>query len=471
MTAPVILWFRRDLRLSDNMAIQEALVSNAPLIPLFIFDDAILRSERVGAPRVKFMLEALQSLDQSLRKLESRLIIRHGKPLDMLNTIVEETQAQAVYYNEDYTPFARQRDQEVQAGLNIKTIACQDMLLQAPGRVLKADGEPYVVFTPFKNQWLQEPVYYEPHRALAKNDFWQGELASAEMPSLLDLGYAESIDVLPASEDEAQRRLNIFVNNNLATYAQTRNYLTPDVFSAEQGTSILSPYLRFGLISVRQLYHTAQTQLGSTQTKETRESIETWVSELAWRDFYQHILWYFPRVEKHNFRKVYDAMQWRNNPTEFEQWQKGQTGYPIVDAAMRQLQAQGWMPNRARMIVASFLTKHLLIDWRWGELHFMQWLIDGDLAANNGGWQWSAGTGTDAQPYFRIFNPMSQSEKFDPTGDYIRAWIPELVAVESSQIHTPWILENPPSDYPPPLVDHRAARERALTTYKLARED
>ncbi len=471
MTAPIILWFRRDFRLTDHTAIKCALEQRAPLLPLFIFDEAILQSERISLPRLKFMLQALQSLDLNLQKLGTRLIIRHGEPVSVLNKIIAETGAQAVHFNEDYTPFARQRDQAVKEALAVKITACHDMLLHPPGKVLKADGEPYVVFTPFKTQWFQEAVFYEPHRPLQKEDFWQGELQSDQIPSLEDLGYPDTIDVLPASEDEAHCRLNIFIEQSLTTYAHSRNYLTPDIFDTQQGTSVLSPYLRFGLISVRQLYHTAQTLLGTTSNKAERESIETWLSELAWRDFYQHILWYFPHVKNHNFRPVYDTMHWRNNPAEFERWKNGETGYPIVDAAMRQLKAQGWMPNRARMIVASFLTKHLLIDWQWGELHFMQWLIDGDLAANNGGWQWSAGTGTDAQPYFRIFNPISQSAKFDPTGDYIRTWVPELASVDITKLHAPWDLDNPPPDYPPPIIEHRLARERALTTYKLARED
>ena len=471
MPKPVIVWFRRDFRLTDNIAIQEALTHNSPIIPLFILDDCILSSQRVGAPRLQFMLKALSSLDANLRQLGSQLIVRRGDPLKILRDVIEETQATAVYFNTDYTPFARQRDTEIQQKLAAQVVACEDMLIHPPGRILKSDGTLYKVYTPFKRQWWQEPVIYNPHPALTPANLWQGELHSNGLPTLQELGLVNTINVLPASEAEAQRRLDLFCTTALATYATRRNYLAPDVFDDKQGTSVLSPYLRFGLISPRQLYHTAQMALVSAESKTARTSIEAWLSELAWRDFYQHILWYFPQVKNRNFREVYDTLAWRNNPAEFARWQNGQTGYPIVDAAMRQLKAQGWMPNRARMIVASFLTKHLLIDWRWGEQHFMEWLIDGDLAANNGGWQWSAGTGTDAQPYFRIFNPISQSQKFDPTGDYIRQWIPELAEVELARIHAPWELAAPPQDYPAPVVEHRFARERALSAYKQAHDN
>lgn len=469
MTSPVTLWFRRDLRLTDNQALTQALSSGASIIPVFIFDERILNSKRLGLPRLKFMLAALESLDAGLRQLGTRLIVRHGDPFYELQKIIADSQATAVYFNEDYTPFAQQRDDYIQHNLAAKVIACPDMLIHPPNSILKADGTPYVVYTPFKRQWFQRPVQTSTPRALNASDFWQGEIATQPLPTLKDLGFSETIQVLPASESEAQHRFEQFKQKALFTYETGRNHLAPDVFNADEGTSILSPYLRFGLISPRQLYNSAQTAIHNTDTQSERISIETWLSELAWRDFYQHILWHFPQVKTQNFRTVYDALAWRDAPSELARWQDGLTGYPIVDAAMRQLKAQSWMPNRARMIVASFLTKNLLIDWRRGEQYFMEWLIDGDLAANNGGWQWTAGTGTDAQPYFRIFNPISQSQKFDLSGDYIRAWIPELAEVELANLHTPWELSQPPKNYPAPIVEHHYARQRALTAYKQAR--
>jgi deoxyribodipyrimidine photo-lyase len=297
--------------------------------------------------------------------------------------------------------------------------------------------------------------------------------ASELLPTLRDLGFAAGFDSPPASETAAQRQLARFMDGPVYGYGETRSGLAPEPFAPDATllTSVLSPYLRFGLLSPRRAYHAARAAYGAAADDQARKSVETWVNEIVWREFYMHILYHFPHVSAGNFRRTYDALVWRDAPDELERWKQGQTGYPVVDAAMRQLVAVGWLPNRARMIVASFLSKDLLIDWREGEAYFMQRLVDGDPAANNGGWQWTAGTGTDAQPYFRIFNPVSQARKFDPQGAYIRRWVPELRAVPDTFIHAPWEMPAPPRGYPPPMVDHGFARERALAAFGAVKKD
>lgn len=469
----VICWFRRDLRISDNSALNAALRSGARVVPLFVFDRALLNSPFAGTPRLSFMLGALQSLDASLRELGSGLVIRQGEPGDVLSRAVREFEAEVVYSNRDYSPYARRRDETVRAALPVPVRMVDDTALRAPGEVLKADGAPYTVFTPFMRQWRDLPPPPRPEtQPVPSGAFFRGEpLVYGTIPSLDDLGRAPTLAVPAASETVAQQRLNAFVNGPIFAYDDLRNALVSDPFAAEKptATSTLSPYLRFGMLSPRQAYWAAQDTLESAVDATARNSVITWINELIWREFYIHILYHFPHVMRGNFRPEYDALQWRDAPDELAAWQEGRTGFPIVDAAMRQLRAIGWMPNRARMIVASFLTKDLLINWREGERHFMQWLIDGDPAANNGGWQWAAGTGTDAQPYFRIFNPVSQSKRFDPDGDYIRHWVPELRDVLAPAIHTPWQMQPPPADYPAPLVDHNIAHERTLAAFKAAK--
>jgi len=459
---PVIHWFRRDLRLDDNAALQAALDSGAPVIPLFIFDDAILKSNRSGAPRMKFLLQALESLDQSLREHGAHLIIRRGNPLEILAKIIAETGAQKLYFNRDYTPYARRRDDALQ-NLRIEICAFDDEVLLAPGEVMKSDGSPFKVYTPFKKQWRLQPksekIAFRPGKFLS--------LEGERLPTLKELGFAPTIDLPEASEAEARRRLEAFIDAPIYTYAETRNYLALDPFNDEQmETSCLSPCLRFGMLSPRQAYWAAREASERIHDSKKSDSVETWIDEIIWREFYVHVMYHFPHVDHYSFRREYDRVEWRDAPDELQAWKDGLTGYPVADAAMRQLKAIGWLPNRARMIVASFLTKDLLIDWREGERHFMQHLIDGDPAANNGGWQWTAGTGTDAQPYFRIFNPVSQSQKFDPDGRYIRRWIPELADVTDKNIHAPWKMDTPPMGYPPPIIDHEFARERTLTAYR-----
>lgn len=468
----VIHWFRRDLRLADNLVLAQALASGASVIPIFILDPALLTKASAGAPRVKFMLKALDALDQSLAKHGSRLLIRRGDPRRVLPSLVRELNVGAVYAHVDYSPFARRRDRAVADALDVPLHLVEDLLLRAPGAVMKKDGDPYVVFTPFKTTWRSLPDAPRPQSMDGQARFWRpGTDGSWGVPSLADLDIPPTIDVPDASEARAQKMLVSFAERRIHHYDETRDYLMPDPFASKPpaGTSYLSPYVRFGLVSPRQMYWTARDAITTTNSRQAQRSINAWIDELIWREFYVHILYHFPHVARRNFRATYDSLEWRDAPADLAAWREGRTGYPVVDAAMRQLLATGWMPNRARMVVASFLTKDLLIHWQEGEKHFMQWLLDGDLAANNGGWQWSAGTGTDAQPYFRVFHPVSQSKKHDPDGHYIRFWVPELRHVPDRFIHQPWKMDTPPADYPPPMVDHSQARRRTLEAFKGAK--
>ncbi len=464
----VVMWFRRDLRLNDNLALEAASQQNAHIVPVFCFDPMILASDSTHSPRLAFLLAGLRALDEALRQRSSRLLILKGKPVEALANLVDQLDASAVFFNRDYTPFARKRDTEITEGLRVPVYGYDDALLHAPGEVLKDDGKPYMVYTPFKRQWLallrrvSADDYLDTAQFFAPPDD-----IGKSIPTLADLGFQETFALPQAGEIAAQQHLDQFMAGNIFHYGEARNRLVTEPWrDTKPGSSYLSPYFRIGMLSPRQAYWAARDAYQQAANKPAKESVETFVSELIWREFYMHIMYFFPHVAGGNFRPEYDAVEWDTNPTALQAWKDGMTGYPVVDAAMRQLQAQGWMPNRARMIVASFLTKDLLINWREGERHFMRWLIDGDPAANNGGWQWAAGTGTDAQPYFRIFNPISQSQKFDPTGEYLYYWLPELADVAPKHIHAPWLAPNPPKAYPPPIVDHKKARERTLAAYK-----
>lgn len=470
--AAVIHWFRRDLRLRDNIALHQACEGDKPVIPLFVIDTELIQADRVGASRMRFLLDALQSLDKSLQSYGTHLLIRQGKPESIIPALVKETGAEAVYFNRDYSPYARKRDEAIEDTLDIPVHVYDDAILMPPGSILKQDGNPYTVYTYFWKKWKQENKPEVSVRRFRDEWFYDlSELQNDGIPTLDELNFQETEAIVEASEDKALTLLDAFVDEDIKHYGETRNYLPIHPYADErpQGTSYLSPFLRLGLLSLRQAYWKAREAYQNTQSKAYRESIETWVSELAWREFYVHILHFFPHVLERDFVDTYLELKWVNNRDDLQAWQDGMTGYPVVDAAMRQLKAIGWMPNRARMIVASFLTKDLLIHWKYGDIHFMQHLIDGDPAANNGGWQWAAGTGTDAQPYFRIFNPVSQSKKF-ASPEYLKYWIPELNDVPDKYIHEPWTMDNPPEGYPAPIVEHSVARERTLNAFKAARQ-
>ncbi|MFN2108138.1 MAG: cryptochrome/photolyase family protein [Anaerolineae bacterium] len=459
-----IWWIRRDLRLSDNQALHAALAQSGYVIPVFVLDPALWNSDYAGEKRRAFLLGGLRALDVDLRARGSRLIVRHGRPPEELARLRQETGAEAVFAEADVSPYARRRDARVAEKVPLHLVG--GLTIHPPEAVRKRNGGIYTVYTPYSRAWRALPLP-DARGLLPAPEIipTPPDVHSAALPDAPDL--PESVPFLPG-EGEAQRRLRDFVAEGIAGYATGRDFM------AQAGTSGLSPYLRFGMLSARQAVVAALRARDGAQS-----GANVWLGELIWREFYMSVLYHFPNVRRESFRENLRNIQWDNDEDAFRAWQEGRTGYPVVDAGMRQLLTTGWMHNRARMIVASFLTKDLLIDWRWGERHFMQHLVDGDPAANNGGWQWSAGTGTDAAPYFRIFNPILQGEKYDPNGDYVRQWVPELGHVPIAHLHHPWTMPDDVQreasciigiDYPTPIVEHSWARKRALSIYKMARE-
>jgi deoxyribodipyrimidine photo-lyase len=460
-----IWWVRRDLRLGDNPALGAALEEAAQVLPVFVLDPTLLASDYVGEKRLAFLYEGLRQLDADLQTRGSRLIVRRGSPAEILAQIAAEGGAEAIYAEADYSPYATRRDERVAERLPLRLV--DSLVVHPPGTVMKGDGTPYTVFAPFSRTWKSLPP---PH----PDDLLP---APSHIPTPEDVD-SDAIPATPAlpegvpfepGEAAAQDRLDGFsggLNPPIKRYHQARDRVD---LSATSG---LSPYLRFGMISAREVVATAYEAIKVASTEEAQQGAEKWLDEVIWREFFIHILYHFPHVLAGSFRTMYDNIQWDNDDVVFQAWCEGRTGYPLVDAGMRQLAETGWMHNRARMIVASFLVKDLLIDWRWGELWFMRHLVDGDPAANNGGWQWTAGTGTDAAPYFRVFNPTSQAKKHDPDGTYIRRWVPELRDAPDKLIHTPWRI---PADarhgYPDPIVDHKWARARALAAYRAVSEE
>jgi len=441
-----IFWFRRDMRLHDNAGLYHALKGKHPVLPVFIFDTEILDEleDRKDA-RVTFIHQAVSTLKKELETIGSSLILKYGKPIDIWQQITAEYPIKTVYTNRDYEPYALARDEEIRVFLskkNIKFHTSKDHLIFEKNEVVKDDGLPYTVFTPYSKKWRKKMAS---HMSTFTNEKGNTEALSYYSKSYPNEKYFNNfhqiapLPHLKLSDINFEKSNIEFPSKKVAQglikrYDETRN------FPAINGTSRLGIHFRFGTISIREKARKALTLN------------DTYLNELIWRDFYAQILSHFPHVVTNAFRKKYEAIEWRNNEADLEKWCEGKTGYPIVDAGMRELNATGYMHNRVRMITASFLTKHLLIDWRWGEAYFAKKLLDFDLASNNGGWQWAAGCGTDAAPYFRIFNPTSQQQKFDKELVYIKKWVPEF--------GTP--------DYPPPIVDHKFARERCLNTYKKA---
>lgn len=422
-----ICWLRRDLRLHDNAALYHALRSGYPVVPLFIFDTHILDElDDHTDKRVQFIHQALTRIQEELKPLHSSLDVQYGPPEEVWKKLVAQYPVAAVYTNHDYEPYAQQRDQQTRDFLNSKGIpfhTFKDQVIFEKDEVLKDDGKPYTVFTPYSKKWKASLTPFHLKSYPTEKYFTHfHKQAPRPIPSLTQLGFQQTeFDFPPPSWEKAR----------ISQYKEQRD------FPGLEGTSRLSVHLRFGTISIRDLARSAKSWN------------ETFLNELIWRDFYHMILWHFPHVVARAFKPEYDQIKWRNDRKEFEAWCEGRTGYPIVDAGMRELNTTGYMHNRVRMIVASFLTKHLLIDWRWGEAYFARKLNDFDLAANNGGWQWAAGSGCDAAPYFRVFNPYLQTLKFDPDLTYIRKWVPEFEELT----------------YPKPIVDHDFARERCLKTY------
>jgi deoxyribodipyrimidine photo-lyase len=418
-------WFRRDLRFDDNRGLSEALQSGNKIIPLFIFDDEILNNLPKEDQRVTFIYQTLEKLNSKLNRFDSSLLVVKGNPIHVWKDLVNNYHIDSVYTNKDYEPYAIKRDAKVKKLLGVKNIqfyCFKDQVIFEESEIVKNDGAPYTVFSPYKKKWIQNLNSFHDLQQFKVN-FDQFKKNQFNFPSLKSIGFEYSnIQVIPYNFEF------------LKDYHELRDY------PYHEKTSNLSPYLRFGLVSVRKMVQMAL------------ETNETFLSELIWREFFMQILFHFPRVVTENFKRKYDDIKWRNNELEFDKWCKGETGYPMVDAGIRQLNTTGYMHNRVRMVVAGFLCKHLLIDWRWGEAYFAQKLLDYDLSANNGNWQWAAGTGCDAAPYFRIFNPTEQLKKFDRDLIYVNKWIENLNELTYSN----------------PIVEHKFARERALNTYKRA---
>jgi deoxyribodipyrimidine photo-lyase len=473
MTA--IWWIRRDVRLHDNQALHAALDHSSCVVPLFVLDPALLDSPYASERRTRFLMAGLHELNEQLQERGSRLYVRKGDPRDVIPHIVRELDEAAVFAERDYSPYATQRDQALLENEHVTLTLTDGATIRPVGSVLKDDGTPYTVFTPYSRRWKDvSPITDDALFPMPASLKTPPRIESEPLPTATGDSISE---LFPPGETAALARLANFASDTdlplIYDYAKVRD--RPDLC----GTSQLSPYLRFGMLSARQAAATAHAALQNAPTESARAGIATWRDELIWRDFYMTILHYFPHVRDGNFRADYDGIAWQNNEDDFATWCEGRTGYPFIDAAMRQLRTSGWMHNRARMAVASFLVKDLLIDWRWGERWFMQQLLDGDPAANNGGWQWSAGTGTDAAPYFRIFNPVSQGTKHDPKGQYVRRYVPELRNVPDHLIHEPWKMKADQQrragcilgdDYPHRMVDHKEARQRTLAAYKSARE-
>jgi len=430
MTA--LFWHRRDLRINDNKGLFEALKQNKIVHPIFIFDKSILDKLPNNDQRILFIYQEIESLKKSYQNLGSDLWVYYGEPSEIIPKIAQELNCSSVYFNNDYEPYALQRDQEIQVSLNnikIEFIGNKDHVIFEKNEVLKDDGKPYTIFTPYSRKWkanLKEEDLREYSIEKYSGNLVQKKQEGEVLITLEEMGFESKV-----LHDFPDR---IAKNEILKNYHLSRN------FPAVKGTSKLSLHLRFGTISIRKLALIA------------REQNETYLNELIWRDFYQMIIFHFPKSAENSFKAQYDKIIWEKNEAHFDSWCTGKTGYPIVDAGMRELNATGFMHNRVRMVVASFLTKHLLLDWRLGAAYFAEKLLDFELASNTGGWQWAAGCGCDAAPYFRVFNPQAQQEKFDKSFEYIKKWVPEYGT----------------SSYPEPIIEHKFARERILQRFKSA---
>ena len=432
MKQPVtVFWFRRDLRLDDNVGLHEALKGDHAVLPIFIFDSDILEKLPEDDARVTFIHDTLQDIQSTLKeKHKSSIAMFHGKPIDIFKHLVDSYDIGSVYTNHDYEPYAKARDEKVASFLSEKHIefkTFKDQVVFEKSEIVKKDGNPYMVYTPYMKLWKAT------FRALDFKGFssemvLKNLISTTDLPnlSLLDIGFIKS---------QQEIKPYLVTSSLIQDYEATRN------FPSQDSTSKLGPHLRFGTVSIRKMVK-----------KAIAEKNEIFWQELIWREFFTQILWHFPHTKNDSFKAKYDRIEWRNNETEFKAWCEGKTGYPLVDAGMRQLNETGFMHNRVRMLVGSFLCKHLLIDWRWGEAYFAEKLHDYDMASNVGNWQWVAGCGVDAAPYFRIFNPTTQIQKFDKDLNYIQQWVPDFQELT----------------YPMPIVDHKFARERCLETYKTA---
>lgn len=474
MSKLILFWHRRDLRISDNIGLVKAREISPKIVGLFCLDPNILKSDDMASVRIKYLLGCLEDLKKSYQQVGSQLLIIQGNPLETIPQLANQLKAYAVYWNLDVEPYSQTRDKDLKNTLEQQGIICQtywDQLLHSPGEVMSKTETPYTIYTPFWNNWFSQdkpkPVtdlkdcqsLAESELLVIKNNCLQS------LPSLQELGFIWNDNLIfPAGEKLAYERLENFCTNCIENYDEKRN------FPAIDGTSMLSPALKFGVIGIRKVWELSQEMYQQSRSEEGMKNILTWQKEIAWREFYQHALFFFPELLQGAYRKEFKNFPWDDNESYFEAWCEGKTGYPIVDASMRQLNETGWMHNRCRMIVASFLTKDLMINWQWGEKYFMQHLIDGDLSANNGGWQWSASSGMDPRP-LRIFNPASQAQKFDPEGEYIRTWLPELRGLETEDLLTGKISDftRYSVNYPQPIVNHHLQQQEFKRRYQLVK--
>ncbi len=467
----IIFWHRRDLRISDNVGLGAAREQSPKVIGIFCLDPNILERDDIAPARVTYLIGCLQQLQQRYLQVGSQLLILHDEPTKAIPSLAAALKAKAVFWNWDVEPYSQVRDQKVTEALKEKGIEVQnswDQLLHAPGEIVTQSSKPYTIYTPFWKNWQKQPKAQPVEclknvEGLTKKEEEITESAGAvALPTASDLGYSwENELLLTPGEKAAQEALEEFCDFPIIDYQQQRNFPSID------GTSKLSAALKFGAIGIRNVWDAAQTAYSFSRSDETSDSIQIWQKELAWREFYQHAMYYFPELAEGPYRREFKDFPWDNDPELFQAWCEGRTGYPIVDAAMRQLNETGWMHNRCRMIVASFLTKDLLINWQWGEKYFMQKLYDGDLSANNGGWQWSASSGMDPKP-LRIFNPASQAQKFDPEAEYIRQWLPELGSVDTEYLVTGKIDQHDREvyGYPAPIVDHKQRQQEFKQRYQ-----
>jgi deoxyribodipyrimidine photo-lyase len=448
-----LVWLRRDLRLKDHRALYEATHASSKVLPVFVIDSNIVDRLSKNDRRVTFIQKSLDEVNEGLEKQGSRLLILYGDPVDKIPEIAKKLKVQAVFTAKDYEPYAKKRDLEVSKKLKsegVSFFSFKDQVIFEGTEILNGSGEPYRVYTPYSNNWLkqfeaQKSRHLQDYRPKA-GSFWDASEIKEKSTSFWDQGFKEQELVIQPGTKAAEKNLKKF-SDHIAKYGHDRD------FPAISGTSQISPHLRFGTISIRELLRFSDEHL-SAGTK-------VWIKELIWREFYQMILDQFPYVEKGSFKRDCDRIRWPGKKEHFQAWVDGKTGFPIIDAAMREFKQTGWMHNRLRMIVAMFLTKDLLLDWRLGEKYFADHLLDYDLASNSGGWQWSASTGCDAQPYFRVMNPYSQSERFDFDGEYIRQWVPELSKLRGKAIHQPLAFE-----YLEPIVDHAEQRLIAIDLFK-----